>query len=102
MAANKLVINDDKTHLLVLGTKSMSDKRNLVTLQAGNHTITPTHKERLLGCVVSDNMKWRQHVLEDDQSMIRQLTSRHEDKADGGKWHSHVQGLLPHRAVGWL
>ena len=76
MAANKLVINDDKTHLLVMGTKSMSDKRNLVTLQAGNHTITPTHKERLLGCVVSDNMKWRQHVLEDDQSMIRQLTSR--------------------------
>ena len=76
MAANKLVINDDKTHLLVMGTKSMSDKRNLVTLQAGDHTITPTHKERLLGCVVSDNMKWRQHVLEDDQSMIRQLTSR--------------------------
>ena len=28
MAANKLVINADKTHLLVLGTRAMGEKRN--------------------------------------------------------------------------
>ena len=42
MAANKLVINDDKTHLLVLGTRSMSEKRSLVVMQAGNHIILPS------------------------------------------------------------
>ena len=76
MAANKLVINDDKTHLLVVGTKAMDQKRQLVRMQAGNHTILPSRQEKLLGCIVSDNLKWRQHILDDDQSMIRQLTSR--------------------------
>ena len=76
MAANKLVINDDKTHLLVLGTKAMDEKRNIVRMQAGNHTILPSKQEKLLGCVVSDDLKWRHHILDDEQSMVRQLTSR--------------------------
>ena len=76
MAANKLVINDDKTHLLVMGTKAMASKRDMVSVQAGNHTIAPTHEEKLLGCQISDNLKWKCHILESGQSMIRQLTSR--------------------------
>ena len=48
MAANKLVINDDKTHLLVLGTKAMDQNRGMVRMQAGNHTIMPSKKEKLL------------------------------------------------------
>ena len=62
MAANKLVINDDKNHLLVLGTRSMAEKRSLVVMQAGNHIIVPSQKEKLLGCVVSETLKWSQHV----------------------------------------
>ena len=50
MAANKLVFNADKTRLLVLGTKSMAEKRNMVTMQADNHTILPSKQEKLLGC----------------------------------------------------
>ena len=76
MAANKLVINDEKTHLLVLGTKSMNLKRKNVSLQAGNYTILPSHQEKLLGCIVSDNLKWRHHILESEQAMVKQLTSR--------------------------
>ena len=34
MASNKLVINADKTHLLVMGNRSMVDKRSQVLLQA--------------------------------------------------------------------
>jgi hypothetical protein len=76
MEANRLVINDDKTHLVVLGTRCMAAKRNLVTIQAGIHTIMPTKTEKLLGCEVSEDLKWRQHILSSDQSSIRQLTSR--------------------------
>ena len=65
MTANKLVINDDETHLLVLGTKSMAEKRNLVRMQ-----------DKLLGCIVRDNLKWRHHILYNEQSMVRQLTIR--------------------------
>ena len=49
MAANKLVINADKTHLLVMGTKATAARRHEVTLQAGEHLIRPTKTERLLG-----------------------------------------------------
>ena len=76
MAANKLVINDDKTHLLVLGTRSMGEKRNMVNIRAGNHIIVPSKQEKLLGCVVSDNLKWRHHILSGEQAMVKQLTSR--------------------------
>ena len=76
MVANKLVINDDKTHLLVLGTKKTAAQRATVSLQAGNHTINPSKTETLLGCQISDDLKWREHILNSDQSSIRQLTSR--------------------------
>ena len=76
MAANRLVINGEKTHLLVLGNRSMDEKRKLVTLKAGTHTIVPSKVEKLLGCMVSDNLKWRDHILNGEQSMVKQLRSR--------------------------
>ena len=76
MAANKLVINADKTHLLVMGTKATAARRDEVTLQAGEHLIRPTKTERLLGGNICENLKWREHLLDNDQSQVRQLTSR--------------------------
>ena len=49
MAANKLVINAEKTHLIVMGTKATAVRRQEVILQAGVHTITPSRTEKLLG-----------------------------------------------------
>ena len=76
MASNKLVINADKTHLLVLGTKAMDEKRSLVSMLADEHIIKPSRQEKLLGCIVSDNLKWKHHILDHEQSLIRQLTRR--------------------------
>ena len=50
MAANKLVINDDKTHLMVLANKKLKERKQLVTLNAGIHIIKPSSQEKLLGC----------------------------------------------------
>ena len=49
MAANKLVINGDKTHLVVMGSTAHTAKRQEVRLQAGDHTILPSSSEELLG-----------------------------------------------------
>ena len=76
MASNKLVINDEKNHLLVLGTRAMEEKRRRVSMQAGNHTIVPSKQEKLLGCMVSDNLKWRNHILVGDQAIVKQLRGR--------------------------
>jgi hypothetical protein len=76
MSANKLVINDDKTHLVVMATKKFNQKRLDVRIQAGPFTIAPSPTEKLLGCVISQDLKWKQHILGSDQSMIKQLASR--------------------------
>ena len=74
MSANKLVINDDKTDLLVLGTKAVKDKRERVNMKAGIHIIKPSKQVKLLGCTVSENLKWRQHILDNEMSMEGKTT----------------------------
>ena len=76
MAANKLVINGDKTHLVVMGTKKTAARRQEVSVEADGHTIQPSQSEKLLGGIISEEMKWKEHLLGSDQSLVRQLTSR--------------------------
>ena len=63
MNANKLVINADKTHLVVMGTKATAAHRDYVKLEAGPLIITPNTTEKLLGCQISQDLKWKQHIL---------------------------------------
>ena len=76
MAANRLVINADKTHLVVMGNKAIGARRQEVSVQAGQHVIKPSKTERLLGCQVSEDLKWKEHILLGEQSVVKQLTSR--------------------------
>ena len=76
MVANRLVINSDKTHLVVMGTKRNAQTRKDVQLRAGPHTISPTETEKLLGCAIHQNMKWKTHIQAGQSSLIKQLTNR--------------------------
>ena len=76
MAANKLVINGDKTHLVVMGNKKAGDVRGQVSLSAGEHLVLPSQTEKLLGCQISEDLDWKHHLLVSDESMTKQLTSR--------------------------
>ena len=76
MAANRLVINGDKTHLVVMGTRRSAARRGEVSLQADQHIIPPTSTETLLGAHISEDLKWKEHLLGSEQSLVRQLTSR--------------------------
>ena len=76
MASNKLVINGDKTHLVVMGKKKSKAKRQQVFIEADGYRIQPSSREKLLGGVISEDLKWKEHILSSDQSLISQLTSR--------------------------
>ena len=76
MAANHLVINADKTHLLVMGTKKTAARRHEVALEAGEHIIRYTRTEKLLGANICEDLKRRENLLSNEQSVVRQLTSR--------------------------
>ena len=76
MNSNKLVVNPDKTHLMVMGTRRSAAQRRGVSLQAGTFTILPTETEKLLGGTLHQSLEWNQHISDHDSSMVRQLTTR--------------------------
>ena len=78
MAKNKLVLNSDKTHLLVMtSSRSHHVHQNFgITLDSGAEIIEPGHEERLLGGIITNDMKWNGHVRDSDKSLSKILTSR--------------------------
>ena len=76
MGDNKLVINDDKTHLVVMGASRFNEQRKQVTINTGTVVVTPVATEKLLGIHVHQSLKWKEHVISNKKSMIKTLTSR--------------------------
>ena len=76
MINNKLVINPDKTNLLVIGKKNSQGRRNEVSLCIGNSVIKPSATGKLLGAVISQDLKWNQHIQNNQGSLMAQITSR--------------------------
>ena len=50
--------------------------RGQVDIQAGRFEIHPAISAKLLGCELSDDLKWKHPVRDSDQSLLKQLTSR--------------------------
>ena len=76
MNCNKLVINPDKTHLMVMGTRKSAVKRNEVNINVGASTIYPTETEKLLGGQLHQSLQWNHHIRDHESSMMKQLTTR--------------------------
>ena len=78
MARNKLVLNTDKTHLLVMTSAQLHKKHGKfgITLNTGQEVIEPVDHEKLLGCHISSDFKFTNHIRDNEQSMMNILTSR--------------------------
>ena len=85
MTSNKLKLNDDKTHLLVMMTdqKRRSINNDVdVKITTPTEIIEPSSCETLLGNVIHEGLKWAQYVMhgnpapDGQKSLIYQLTSR--------------------------
>ena len=76
MNSNKLVINPDKTHLMVMGTRKSVVKKNEVNINVGASTIYPTETEKLLGVQLHQSLQWNHHIRDHESSMMKQLTTR--------------------------
>ena len=76
ISGNKLVINPDKTHLMVMGPKKISARRNQVSIQAGPFTIIPTESEKLLGGHLHQSLQWNHHIRNHKNSIMNQITGR--------------------------
>ena len=78
LTLNKLKVNDDKTHLLVMSTwqKRMHRDTSTITINTPTATITPSEDERLLGAQVHHNMGWKEHLLENKDGVMKSLNKR--------------------------
>ena len=78
MACNKLMLNSDKTHLLVMASEQKHKKHGNfgIQLDTGREIILPQDHEKMLGCQISSNFTWNQHLKDNEFSVHRQLTSR--------------------------
>ena len=78
MINNRLKLNDDKTHLMVMTTSQYRKKHpNLqVEIRTPSEVILPTEAEKLLGGWVHQNLKWSEHILNGEGSLVKALTTR--------------------------
>ena len=78
MSMNKLVLNGDKTHLLVMATSQKHDRHNDlgITLDTGEVIIEPIYSEKLLGGHITNDFKWNEHLVDNAKSLSKSLTSR--------------------------
>ena len=80
MESNRLKLNDDKTHLMLLSTdrawRTKLSNDSLVLRTEQGMSIKTSSYEKLLGCIVAQNLKWTEHILLNKNSLIKQLGIR--------------------------
>ena len=77
MTNNRLKLNDDKTHLLIMTTKQKQKLLNIeVKISTTTEEIKPIKSEKLLGIFIQDDLKWGEYIQNNDKSLIKQLTTR--------------------------
>jgi hypothetical protein len=62
MASNLLKINDDKTEVLILGTKAQLAKVDIPYIEIGESKIKPSESARNIGAIFSSNMDMKKQV----------------------------------------
>jgi hypothetical protein len=78
LTLNKLKVNDDKTHLLVMSTRQKRAHRDTstLTINTPTATINPSEVERLLGAQVHQDMRWKEHLVDNEHALVKSLNQR--------------------------
>ena len=78
MASHELKLNCDKTHVpLLMSDESRRAKRNFhIHLNTQKEIIYPTKSEKLLGGIVGQNLKFTEHIRDNEDSMVKILNNR--------------------------
>ena len=98
MTSNKLKLNGDKTHLMVMmNNAARRHHPNFqVQLNTGQEIIEESKSERLLGAQISQNLKWYQHIRDDEKSLLKSLNAR----LNALKKVSHMASFKTRKIIG--
>ena len=78
MKSHQLKLNGDKTHLMLLLSDAARRSRpnDSVIIDTGSETIFPSKCEKLLGGLIGQNLKFTEHIQDNEKSMIKVLNKR--------------------------
>ena len=77
MVSQGLKLNDDKSHLLHFkNTKARTEAELEVVLITPLGVIKPSEKEKFLGGIVQQDLKWTGHVINDKDNLVSALNKR--------------------------
>ena len=76
MGDTGLVINDEKTHLIVMGGNKSSKKHDMVKVETGTVTIKPVSSEKLLGLQIHESLKFSEHCRDNVNSLFKKIIPR--------------------------
>ena len=68
-----MVLNADKTHLMLLGTDNKTRSAGDTHVTMSNTVITKTSTENLLGCYIDQNLTWKTHIKELSSKLKKRL-----------------------------
>ena len=75
---NKLKVNYEKTHLIFMTTRQKRSKVDTtnMTIQTPTAVISQSTSERLLGAQIHQDMRWKEHLLDGKDALIKSLNKR--------------------------
>ena len=77
LTANKLKVNSDKTHLLLMTTEQKRRHHpTTVKIETETEIIETTEVERLLGAYIHQDMKWTEYLRNNNNSLLHCLNAR--------------------------
>ena len=77
LAANRLKVNDSKTHVMILTTSQRRKSQDLdVQVQVGAKLQTTSESEKLLGLQLHEGLKFQEYIMGSDSSLIKTLSIR--------------------------
>ena len=77
LSSNKLKLNDEKTHLVLMTTAENRRLKNpIIELAANAQIVATTEAEKLLGTFIHQDLKWNEYLAENENSLLKSLTTR--------------------------
>ena len=74
---NRLKLNDDKTHLLIMMTRNKRRLLNIdIQINTQSKEIKPIKSEKLLGIIIQEDLRWTEYIQNHENSLGKQLTAR--------------------------
>ena len=77
LTSSLLQVNDSKTHTMLLTTAQMRNSQNIsLTVEIGSIQQKTSQVERLLGLQLHENLKFREHLQDNEKSVLKSLNRR--------------------------